>query len=99
MKVWSVSFGGENFETTIDGRSGTFGFDAHVFVEAIDANAAFETALDNFRRVHPDLAVASESVLGRSIVNAQEINEVTGDATVTLGIPEIVWFATDGLSA
>jgi hypothetical protein len=99
MTVWSVSFRGDNFKTTIEEWSGTFGFDGHVFVEAIDANSAFEAALEDFRRAYPELTVASKPVLGGPIVNAEEINEVVGDAAASLDMLEIVWFATDGLSA
>ena len=99
MKVWSVSFRGENFKTTIGDRSGTFGFDGHTFVEATDPNTAFEAALDKFRQAYPDFIVASKPVLGGPIVNPEEINEITGDATISLDTPELDWFATDGISA
>ena len=99
MKVWSVSLRGENFKTTIEEWSGTFGFDGHVFVEALDANAAFEAALGSLRHAYPELIAASNAVLGGPVVNPEEINEVTGDTIASLGTLEIAWFSTEGLLA
>jgi hypothetical protein len=87
MKIWQVLGRGEGF---IRGGK-TLGFELSGFVSADGPNEAFEKAISLAEREWPEISQAETQAIPRAVINADEVQDVTGRLTVEVDRVELSW--------
>jgi hypothetical protein len=87
MKIWQVLGRGEGF---IRGGK-TLGFELSGFVSADGPNEAFEKAISLAEREWPEISQAETQAIPRAVINADEVEDVTGRLTVEVDRVELSW--------